>query len=44
MTEPFHGSSREAQTYLNTKLQERDIGRPRRATANSMAIWTDVNP
>jgi integrase len=36
-----HGSFREAQTYLNTKLQERDIGRLPRAAAIRLDDYLD---
>ena len=36
-----HGSFREAQTYLNTKLQERDIGRLPRAAAIGLDDYLD---
>ncbi len=38
---PIHGSFREAQTYLNAKLQERDIGRLPRAAAIRLDDYLD---
>lgn len=37
----IRGSFREAQTYLNTKLQERDIGRLPRAAAIQLDLYLD---